>query len=123
MTSDVPVILRPGYVTADMIRDVLGDVSFDPTVLAHSTVQGRPKAPGMKYRHYAPKAELTIFEGDNDRVVEKINELAGENERKGLKVGILSSTFPPFYFRFFPTRSSSAFRSACAVPKKLPSAP
>lgn len=78
--------------TADMIRDVLGDVSFDPTVLAHSTVQGRPKAPGMKYRHYAPKAELTIFEGDNDRVVEKINELAGENERKGLKVGILSST-------------------------------
>ena len=92
MTSDVPMILRPGYVTADMIRDVLGDVSFDPTVLAHSTVQGRPKAPGMKYRHYAPKAELTIFEGDNDRVVEKINELAGENERKGLKVGILSST-------------------------------
>lgn len=92
MTSDVPMILRPGYVTADMIRDVLGDVSFDPTVLARSTVQGRPKAPGMKYRHYAPKAELTIFEGDNDRVVEKINELAGENERKGLKVGILSST-------------------------------
>ena len=92
MTSDVPMILRPGYVTADMIKKVLGEVCFDETVLAHTTVKGKPKAPGMKYRHYAPKAELTIFEGDNDKVVERINEIAAEDVSKGLKVGILSST-------------------------------
>ena len=92
MTSDVPMILRPGYVTADMIKKVLGEVCFDETVLAHTTVKGKPKAPGMKYRHYAPKAELTIFEGDNDKVIERINEIAAENVSKGLKVGILSST-------------------------------
>ena len=92
VTCEVPMILRPGYVTADMIRDVLGDVCFDETVLAHTTVKGQPKAPGMKYRHYAPKAELTIFEGDNDKVVARINELAAGYEYDGLKVGILSST-------------------------------
>lgn len=91
VTCEVPMILRPGYVTADMIRDVLGDVCFDETVLAHTTVKGQPKAPGMKYRHYAPKAELTIFEGENEKVVSKINELAVKYEYDGLKVGILSS--------------------------------
>lgn len=91
VTCEVPMILRPGYVTADMIRDVLGDVCFDETVLAHTTVKGQPKAPGMKYRHYAPKAELTIFEGENEKVVSKINELAAKYEYDGLKVGILSS--------------------------------
>ena len=92
MISDVPMILRPGYVTADMIRDVLGDVSFDPTVLAHSTVQGRPKAPGMKYRHYAPKASLTIVEGEQEKVTAKINELLKEGEAAGEKIGVIAST-------------------------------
>ena len=91
VTCEVPMILRPGYVTADMIKEVLGDVCFDETVLAHSMVKGKPKAPGMKYRHYAPKAELTIFEGENEKVVSKINELAVKYEYDGLKVGILSS--------------------------------
>lgn len=91
VTCEVPMILRPGYVTADMIKEVLGDVCFDETVLAHSMVKGKPKAPGMKYRHYAPKAELTIFEGENEKVVSKINELAVKYEYNGLKVGILSS--------------------------------
>lgn len=91
VTCEVPMILRPGYVTADMIKEVLGDVCFDETVLAHSMVKGKPKSPGMKYRHYAPKAELTIFEGENEKVVSKINELAVKYEYDGLKVGILSS--------------------------------
>ena len=91
VTCEVPMILRPGYVTADMIKEVLGDVCFDETVLAHSMVKGKPKAPGMKYRHYAPKAELTIFEGENEKDVSKINELAVKYEYDGLKVGILSS--------------------------------
>lgn len=91
VTCEVPMILRPGYVTADMIKEVLGDVCFDETVLAHTMVKGKPKAPGMKYRHYAPKAELTIFEGENEKVVSKINELAVKYEYDGLKVGILSS--------------------------------
>ena len=91
LSGDVAMVLRPGSITLEMLGEVLGQVNLDPS-LKNKDDNIRAKAPGMKYRHYAPKAELTIFEGDNDRVVEKINELAGENERKGLKVGILSST-------------------------------
>ena len=90
-TEEIPVVLRPGYISLEMLQETLGDVRMDKGLLiTDSSVH--PKAPGMKYRHYAPKAELTIFEGDNDKVVERINEIAAENVSKGLKVGILSST-------------------------------
>lgn len=92
LTVPVPMILRPGYITAEMIKEVLGEVCFDRTVLTHAMTEDRPKAPGMKYRHYAPKAELSIVEGDNDRVVEKINALTAQYKAEGKRVGILSSS-------------------------------
>ncbi len=91
LTVPVPMILRPGYITASMIKEVLGEVCFDKTILEHSQVKEAPKAPGMKYRHYAPKAELTIFEGDMDKVVDRINFLTKEYEAEGKRVGVLSS--------------------------------
>lgn len=91
LTVDTPMILRPGFVTKSMLEDVVGDVCFDQTVISHSMTKDRPKAPGMKYRHYAPKAQLTIIEGDNERVVEKINAMAAENAAKGKKTGIIAS--------------------------------
>lgn len=92
LTAPVPMILRPGYITAEMIKEVLGEVCFDRTVLTHTMTKDKPKAPGMKYRHYAPKAELAIVEGENDRVVEKINALTAQYKAEGKRVGILSSS-------------------------------
>lgn len=92
LTAPVPMILRPGYITAEMIKEVLGEVCFDRTVLTHTMTEDKPKAPGMKYRHYAPKAELAIVEGENDRVVEKINALTAQYKAEGKRVGILSSS-------------------------------
>lgn len=63
-----PIILRPGYVTQEMLEKVLGEVELDQTILDGTTAQ-RPKAPGMKYRHYAPKGELSIVEGSAEAVV------------------------------------------------------
>ena len=61
-TEDVPVVLRPGYISLEMLKDTLGDVRMDRGLLiTDSSVH--PKAPGMKYRHYAPKADLSIVEG------------------------------------------------------------
>lgn len=51
----------------------------------------RPKAPGMKYRHYAPKADLAIVEGPEEAVVKKINELAAEAKAHGEQVGIIAT--------------------------------
>ena len=46
----------------------------------------------MKYRHYAPKASLTIVEGEQEKVTAKINELLKEGEAAGEKIGVIAST-------------------------------
>lgn len=56
-TEDVPTVLRPGYISLEMLREQLGKVRMDRGLLKNDGSQ-HPKAPGMKYRHYAPKAEL-----------------------------------------------------------------
>lgn len=88
LTEDVPVILRPGYITRDMISQVTGTVMLDPG-LASVDPSVKPKAPGMKYRHYAPKAELTVYEGDIIDVVAEINAQAAAYPED--KVGILAT--------------------------------
>lgn len=90
LTEEVPIILRPGYITKEMLRDVLGKVRMDKTILDGSTGQA-PKAPGMKYKHYAPKGELTIINGQQERVIAEINKKAKEMRQKGEKVGIIGT--------------------------------
>ena len=96
-TEETPTILRPGYINREMMEKVIGPVRTDPGLIAaDSTV--RPKAPGMKYRHYAPKAEMTVVEGEEKAVQEKIRQLAAEKIRQGLRVGIIATDeSAPFY--------------------------
>lgn len=89
-TEDIPVVLRPGYISLEMLREVLGEVRMDKGLLiTDSSV--RPKAPGMKYRHYAPKADLSIVEGPQEEVIDCINRLTRETAAKGLKAGIIAT--------------------------------
>ncbi|MCR5685691.1 MAG: threonylcarbamoyl-AMP synthase [Lachnospiraceae bacterium] len=81
LTCSPPLILRPGYISIEQLREVLPDIDYDPAIVHDPDVTGRnarpdapPKAPGMKYRHYAPKGELTIFEGTHEAVVKAINK-------------------------------------------------
>lgn len=90
LTSEVPMILRPGYITADMLKDVLGEISIDRTIIDSSSTQ-RPKAPGMKYRHYAPKGQLTIVQGSQDKVVEYINTMTQKAVLDGKRVGVIGT--------------------------------
>lgn len=90
MTVTPPQILRPGYITEDMLEDVLGKVDADITMMHADTGQA-PKAPGMKYRHYAPCGELTIVEGEPQAVVAYINKQAGQDRNLGEKVGIIAT--------------------------------
>lgn len=90
MTGATPMILRPGYITKDMLEKVLGEVTIDKTILDVNCKEP-PKAPGMRYRHYAPKGQLTIVEGQVSKTIEKINELTGEAHLKGEKVGIIGT--------------------------------
>ena len=89
LTDEIPTILRPGFITKEMLQAVVGEVQIDKGLDADSKTP--PKAPGMKYRHYAPKAELMIVEGSSEAVVEKINALVNENEEKGICTGIIGT--------------------------------
>ena len=90
LTVSPPQILRPGYVTEEMLRKVLGRVDTDVTILSADSGQA-PKAPGMKYRHYAPKGELTIVEGEPDAVVAYINGQVRKARENGEKTGVIGT--------------------------------
>lgn len=115
VSSPVPSVLRPGAITMEMLREVLGEVTIDPAILGPMKEDIRPKAPGMKYRHYAPEAELILVEavedeaagyeavrgqggggccgqmgdGQVERMVGKVRELAHEKLIQGCQVGII----------------------------------
>ena len=89
-TEEIPVILRPGYINQEMLEEVLGQVRMDKGLLITDTGI-RPKAPGMKYRHYAPKAQLTIIEGNTEAVVQEINRRCQDGEAAGLRAGVIGT--------------------------------
>lgn len=92
LTEEIPVILRPGCITKEMLEQVVGQVKIDPAILsAQGMINAKPKAPGMKYKHYAPKAELTIFKGKQETVVKYIQKQAEKMEKEGLNIGILAT--------------------------------
>ena len=90
LTGETPVILRPGYITKEMLSEVLGDVLTDPTIL-DGNCKERPKAPGMRYRHYAPKGDLVVVEGKSDEVVSRINEEVSKAADAGLRTGVIAT--------------------------------
>ena len=98
LTSEVPMILRPGYITREMLEKVLGEVAVDQTILDINCKEP-PKAPGMRYRHYAPKGALTIVEGDSEKTIATINELTRKAHEKGEKVGIIGTEETKDLFR------------------------
>lgn len=94
MTVEPPMILRPGFITKEMLEEQIGEVAVDRVVTAKAVSEIKkdeytPKAPGMKYKHYAPKADLTMYEGSKDHVIAAILKRKEEEEKKGRKVGIL----------------------------------
>lgn len=91
MTCEPPMILRPGFITKEMLEEEVGEVSIDQAVLSAVSTDMKPKAPGMKYRHYAPDAELTIIEGPISEVMKRINQLTAEKILQGIRVGIIAT--------------------------------
>lgn len=94
----IPTVLRPGAITMEMLREVLDEVKIDPAILGPMGADMRPRAPGMKYKHYAPRAELTLVEptegqGEDaaavERMIQRVNRLAQEKLAAGSRVGII----------------------------------
>lgn len=90
MTVVPPMILRPGAVTKEMLEEEIGEVTVDEAIIMPDS-NVAPKAPGMKYRHYAPKADLTVVEGAVDDVTAYINAKIMEATAKGLRSGVIAT--------------------------------
>lgn len=98
MTAEVPTILRPGGITYEMLVQVLGDVKIDDGAL--KPVKGqRVKSPGMKYTHYAPRAQVMVVRGGIDQMVAKIKAIAQEYIKQGMKVGVLATHETKDYYK------------------------
>ena len=92
LTEEIPVILRPGCITQEMITEKIGEVKMDPAIIdSEGREELKPKAPGMKYKHYAPKAELTIFSGEKEKVTACINERIAKEKKKGKVIGVIAT--------------------------------
>ncbi|SHF06053.1 translation factor SUA5 [Desulfofundulus australicus DSM 11792] len=89
LVADVPVILRPGGITPEELEKVIGKVKVDPG--ADGGDVSRPRSPGMKYRHYAPRVPLVLVEGEPERVAARLKELADNYRALGRRVGILAT--------------------------------
>lgn len=91
LTEEVPMVLRPGYITPEMLSEVLGEeVIIDPGIIAADDTT-KPKAPGMKYKHYAPKADMVIVDGEKAKVVEEITKSIQNAKEKGLKAAVIAT--------------------------------
>jgi len=81
MSGEKPTLLRMGFITREMLEEVIGPVWVDPaiekeSIVHHTNAVEHPKAPGMKYRHYAPSAPLTVVCGEEDEAIDAINALS-----------------------------------------------
>ena len=137
VSGDVPAVLRPGAITMEMLKDVLGEVTIDPAILGPMAEGVRPKAPGMKYKHYAPRADLTLVEPANvadarktgeavamtqeqvEQMVKTVWKLAKEKIDAGYKVGIICTDESRSHYPQGEVRSIGARKSQESVAHNL----
>ncbi|HIP74845.1 MAG TPA: threonylcarbamoyl-AMP synthase [Thermococcus paralvinellae] len=89
LTTKPPTLLRPGGLPLEEIEKIIGKVKIHPVIKGKAVDVA--KAPGMKYKHYAPNAQVIVIEGSHEKVREKIKELLNEYKRKGIKVGVMAT--------------------------------
>lgn len=118
LTEEVPLILRPGYITQEMLEKVLGRVETDRAVMQGDGGQA-PKAPGMKYRHYSPEGELTIISGSEEKVVEEINRRSAEMKKRGEKVGIIGTDRTAAFYKGASVKSAGSREEEGSIARTL----
>lgn len=118
LTAGTPVILRPGYITRVMLESTLGRVEEDVTILCDDSGQA-PKAPGMKYRHYAPKGELTIISGPQQAVTDYINAQLDRYRTENKKTGVIASEATVSAYRADVCKNGGSRQDESALARRL----
>ncbi|NBJ93705.1 L-threonylcarbamoyladenylate synthase [Parablautia muri] len=118
LTEEKPVILRPGYVTEEMLESVIKNVEVDRAIIDEACYKA-PKAPGMKYRHYAPKGDLTIVEGQAQQVEAYINEQLKECKTEGKKTGVIATDETAMHYQADSVKSAGGRNEKEQIAKHL----
>lgn len=117
LSKSTPVILRPGAVTQDMIESCIGPV-LSVNALEPNTFK-TPASPGMKYRHYAPLAQMTVVEGDTNSVIEAIKYLFDKDAKKGEKPLIMAARENKKFYGRRDVLPAGSIDNAAEVAKNL----
>lgn len=118
-SGDVPALLRPGYIDIKKLRNLLGEVEIDPVILGVLPSGEKPKAPGMKYRHYAPKGQMCIVRGEQKAVVKRINELVKKSEAQGSKTGIIACDETASFYETGVVRNAGALSDEESIARHI----
>ncbi|MCR5546885.1 MAG: threonylcarbamoyl-AMP synthase [Lachnospiraceae bacterium] len=118
LTEDIPVILRPGYISLEDVEKVVGAAKMDPGILSEDA-KVRPKAPGMRYRHYAPKGNLVVVEGSKEAVIKQINSLGEKGVSAGKKVAIMASSETASCYKYGEVFAIGSFEDEDEIARNL----
>lgn len=99
VSGEVPVILRPGAITKEMMETVVDEVLIDPAILSKPSEDLKPKAPGMKYTHYSPKAKVTLVRGEREAVISTVNQMCVAERLAGRKTGVMATEETKDYYK------------------------
>lgn len=80
MSGGKPMLLRPGKISREEIEEVIGEIELSPAIFEKMSDDFKAQAPGMKYRHYAPNADVIIVDGTDEKVIEYINSNVRDND-------------------------------------------
>ncbi|MEY8391066.1 L-threonylcarbamoyladenylate synthase [Lachnospiraceae bacterium 45-W7] len=117
-SEQTPMVLRPGYITLEMMRQVIGELKMDPGLIEENS-DVHPRAPGMKYRHYAPRAELVLVNGAQEKVQEKINELVRNAALSGKTAGVIATDESCGYYECGIVKSIGTRRDEDTIARHL----
>lgn len=118
LSGERPVILRPGYITEEMLGELIAGIETDKGILDMNS-DIAPKAPGMKYRHYAPKGSLAIVEGEQEQVTAYINCRLEEHKAEGKRTGVIATNETAAGYRADSVKSVGKRGDESAIAKHL----
>jgi L-threonylcarbamoyladenylate synthase len=120
MSVDPPMLLRPGGTPFEALKKVLGNVKLHAFVQAEQELSLQEiRSPGMKHKHYAPKAEVILVEGNVPAVIAKVKELAESHMLNGEKVGILATDETQIFYKADAIKSFGSRSNLATVAKNL----
>ena len=120
LSIDPPMLLRPGGTPFEALKNILGDLKLHPFVEAEQELPLQQiRSPGMKHKHYAPKADVVLVEGNVEAVTDKIKKLTESYRLKGAKVGILATDQTKSAYKADIVQSLGSRQDLASIAKSL----